>query len=67
VGRVSSDHFRRMFRMPLHLFEKLCDDICNVVTEEVFHPEACLQHGGMAGRRSSAALQHQGGYIAGEI
>jgi len=66
VARVSLDHFRRMFRMPLESFVKLCDDICNAVSQEVFRPESHLQHRGTA-RPFSAALQHQGGYVAGEI
>ena len=67
VDRISEDHFRRMFRMHLRSFERLCDDICHTVTEDVFRPEHYLLNGGMNGRRGNAGLQHQGGYIAGEI
>ena len=38
VHRVSADHFRRMFRMPIASFDKLCQDICNTMSEEVFCP-----------------------------
>jgi len=67
LQRVSPQHFRRMFRMPIASFEKLCDDICAVVSQEVFRPEAFLSHGGLSERPTSLALQHQGGCIPGEI
>jgi len=67
VQRVSRDHFRRMFRMALPSFERLCDDICTVVSEEVFRPEAFLLNGGFADKPGYAALQHQGGHVPGEI
>lgn len=53
--------------MLLVSFEKLCDDISNVVTQEVFRPEAFLLNGGMASRPNSAGLSHQGECVAGEM
>jgi len=67
MRRVSPVHFRRMFRMPVATFEKLCDDACNRMTEEIFRPEAFLLHGGMSDQPTSRPLQHQGGYVPGEV
>jgi len=66
MRRVSPVRFRRMFRMSVATFEKLCDDASNRMTEEMFRPEAFLLHGGMSDQPTSWPLQHQGGHVPGE-
>lgn len=41
-SQISDSHFRRMFRMELPVFSKLCQTVCDKIGEETFRPEAYL-------------------------
>lgn len=45
VDQISSRHFRRMFRMELAVFMKLCERVCQRIGKKSFKPEAyVLEH-----------------------
>lgn len=52
VSKISEKHFRRMFRMEVPAFTKLCKLVEDAVGEETFCSEACMNENGWTKRIS---------------
>ena len=67
TDRITPQHFRRMFRMPLPAFTKLCSRLTDKVGESIFRPESYLITQGVLEQKPAYALNSLGGYIPGEV